>query len=75
MKIYGHTDSIKTETSLELDEVAICFHTTEEAMKFAEFALSCAKDMERYGDNWDHEHFVGGEVPDITINRLYDANR
>jgi len=59
---------------VELDGVAICFHTAEEAMKFAEFALFCAKDMKRHGDDWDHEHFAGGEVPDITINRLYDEN-
>lgn len=75
MKLYGHADGIKTETSLELNGVAICFHTANEAMRFAEFALSCAKEMELHGDDWDHEHFDGGKVPDITINRLYNENR
>ena len=74
MKLYGHSKSISDDTSVELDGVVICFHPAEEAIKVAEFALSCAEDLKRHGDDWDHEHFADGEVPDITINRLYVEN-
>ncbi|MEL6563924.1 MAG: hypothetical protein AAFQ59_05735 [Pseudomonadota bacterium] len=75
MKLYGYANGDVSQKVLELDSVAICFESPEEARGFAKFAQSCAEDMRRSGDDYDHEHFAGGEVPDITIERLLDANR
>ena len=74
MKLYGYANGDSTETLLELDTVAICFQNPEDARKFADFANGCAEKMTDMGDDYDHVHFAGGQTPDITIERLLNAN-
>jgi hypothetical protein len=66
MKLYARVD----DKILELEAVSICFQSQEDAVKFAEFAQFCSDRMRLLGDNYSHEHFAAGALPDLTIERL-----
>ncbi len=58
---------------LELERVAICFESAADAERFAAFAKLCGERMRELGDDYSHEHLVGGGLPDVTIERLAKA--
>ncbi len=69
MKLYGYSSG-KDDRLEEIKSVSLCFESHVEAQKFADFANECAKKMKDWGDDYDHEHFAGGELADIVISRL-----
>jgi len=58
---------------VELDCVSICFRSADDAEAFSKFALVCSDGMRSQGDTFSHEHFAGGCVPDLTIEKLTDT--
>lgn len=75
MKLFGFASDNEHNSIIEMKVVAICFESPEHAQKFATFAKECAEKMLVLGDDYNHEHFAGGQHPDITIERLVKANR
>jgi len=63
MKIYGY-DQKDQENLLELREITFQI-SPEEAQQIANFFTMCAKRM--VIPNWEHEHFNGGNSPDIIV--------
>lgn len=60
------------ETIIEAGSVALCFESAEEALDFAKFALRSSEIFESLGEDYSHEHFRGGMMPDVTIERLIE---
>ncbi|WP_372572457.1 hypothetical protein [Ruegeria jejuensis] len=82
MKIYGYENGDDSGKLLDLSEVSICFESSEEAERFADFAVRCANNMKAMGNGYDHEHLIDfdekqfpSSKPDIVIARLSEANR
>lgn len=73
MKAYGYVLG-KDDGLEELQTVSLCFTDYTEAQQFANFAIACAKKMKALAEDYDHEHFNGGAVPDVTIGRLYSSD-
>jgi len=73
LKLYGYANADGNDKLLEMKSVAICFQSPEGARKFADFVNACAEEMKALGTDYDHVHFAGGDIPDITIERLVDA--
>lgn len=69
LKLYSRVN----DELIELESVALCFRGVEDAERFAAFALDCCRVMREMGDDFSHEHYAGGEVPDVTIERLIDT--
>ncbi len=69
MKLYGCLSG-KDDQLEKIKSVSLCFESHAEAQKFADFADECAKKMKAWGEDYDHEHFAGGELADIVIARL-----
>lgn len=74
MRLYGYVKGADTETLVGLDSVSLCFENATDAKRFAAFASQCAKEMEQFGEEYDHVHFTG-IAPDVIIARLYDENK
>ena len=63
MMVYGYSLNNQKKL-LEMKEVTFQI-SQNEAQKLAEFFLRCATEMTK--PNWDHEHFNGGDIPDIIV--------
>lgn len=63
-KIYGYAQSDK-EHLLELQEVTICICASQ-ALALSDFFAQCAQEM-KSNSAWEHEHFRGGENPDLIV--------
>ena len=64
LELYGLRLS-GNEQLLPLREVTFCIDSSQ-AQALSEFFARCAREMES-NPRWDHEHFVGGNIPDVIV--------
>jgi hypothetical protein len=63
MVVYGY--SLKNKKKL-LEMKEVTFQVSQkEAQQLADFFSKCATEMTK--PNWDHEHFNGGNIPDVIV--------
>jgi hypothetical protein len=77
MKLYGYSDEglpVEQVVTVELAEITLCA-TPSELRRMAVFFETCAGEMERMGETFDHAHLSDGakefeHSPHFVVARL-----